>query len=269
MEDRATLWRQGARIMRSDKQIAISCFQQALSIPYKREDSNYSDEKIYCVMATCYFIWEDYISAYKYYLKSIPALRANQGIDITNKLLWIEDYYKSSLINNDEKQLFESIADSKYVKLHQKRCEIEKQKRLDAFTKSLDHSLNFDGTPRFPDTYYSRESKCAILKAVLYVINADGKITKAEEEYFIKLAMTFHSETSIMDDAIKMSDKEMLNQLDKIDRKLLCKYLDEAAQADGEVTNEEMNTICDIIDSTPSCQAESLKYRKLFKNYII
>lgn len=36
---------------------------------------------------------------------------------------------------------------------------------------------------------YSRETKCAILRAVFYVINADNRITEAEERHFIKLAM--------------------------------------------------------------------------------
>ncbi len=115
---------------------------------------------------------------------------------------------------------------------------------------------------------YSRETKCAILRAVFHVINADNRITEAEEKHFIKLAMEYDNDPSIMDYALKtMSDDEMLRLLENVSRKDLNEILENAAKADGEISVTEIETIIGIITSTPSAKQEMSKYDNLLKKY--
>lgn len=117
---------------------------------------------------------------------------------------------------------------------------------------------------------YSRETKCAILRAVFYVINADNRITEAEERHFIKLAMEYDNDPSIMADALRtMSDDEMLRLLENVSRKDLSEILENAAKADGEISVTEMETIIGIMTSTPSARQEINKYDNLLKKYEI
>ena len=113
---------------------------------------------------------------------------------------------------------------------------------------------------------YSRETKCAILRAVFHVINAYNKITEEENKYFINLAMKYDNDPSIIDYALKtMSDDEMLRLLDGISD--LYEILYNAAQVDGEVSEIETRTILGIITSTPTARKEINKYDTLLKKY--
>lgn len=116
--------------------------------------------------------------------------------------------------------------------------------------------------------YYSRETKCAILRAVFHVINADNKITEEENKYFINLAMKYDNDPSIIDYALKtMDDDEMLELLDDVSLQELGDILENAAKADGEISMTEMETIIGIMTSTPSAKQEMNKYDTLLRKY--
>ncbi len=117
-------------------------------------------------------------------------------------------------------------------------------------------------------TNYSKETKCAILRAVFHVINADNKITEEENKYFINLAMKYDNDPSIIDYALKtMNDDEMLRLLDDVPLKELGEILENAAKADGEISITEMKTIIGIETSTPSAKQEMDKYDTLLRKY--
>lgn len=117
-------------------------------------------------------------------------------------------------------------------------------------------------------TNYSKETKCAILRAVFHVINADNKITEEENKYFINLAMKYDNDPSIIDYALKtMNDDEMLRLLDDVPLKELGEILENAAKADGEISITEMKTIIGIETSTPSAKQEMDKYDSLLRKY--
>ncbi|MCD7942037.1 MAG: hypothetical protein LUH50_19400 [Bacteroides intestinalis] len=117
-------------------------------------------------------------------------------------------------------------------------------------------------------TNYSKETKCAILRAVFHVINADNKTTEEENKYFINLAMKYDNDPSIIDYALKtMNDDEMLRLLDDVPLKELGEILENAAKADGEISITEMKTIIGIETSTPSAKQEMDKYDTLLRKY--
>ena len=140
-------------------------------------------------------------------------------------------------------------------------CVMNNNKRPTDFYKSYFELINGKRN-------YSRETKCAILRAVFHVINADNKITEAEEKHFIKLAMEYDNDPSIIDYALKtMSDDEMLRLLENVSHKDLNEILENAAKADGEISVTEMETIIGIMTSTPSAKQEMNKYDNLLKKY--
>lgn len=113
---------------------------------------------------------------------------------------------------------------------------------------------------------YSSETKSAILKAVLYVISADNKITEVEKKYFADLAMEYESDPSVIDYALNiMSDDEMLRSLNQVNN--IFQILIEAARVDGDISDIEIKTILGIFTSIPSVKKEMNKYDTLLKKY--
>lgn len=107
---------------------------------------------------------------------------------------------------------------------------------------------------------YSLRTKCAILRAVVYVLRADGDITRAKNKFFVDLAMKYaeNGDPSMIDIAlVEMDDDEMLKRLNTIlggrdNGKYLLVTLFKAAECDGTMSEESINTIIGIIKATPT-----------------
>lgn len=54
-----------------------------------------------------------------------------------------------------------------------------------------------------------RKSKCALIKAAVYIINADGKIIETEKEALLKVLTCLNADESMLQEAVNMTDSDM------------------------------------------------------------
>lgn len=138
----------------------------------------------------------------------------------------------------------------------------------------MDYKKGFNNTWLYDAINYNlgqyKEVKCAILRAVFYVINTNDKISDNGEKIFINLALSYDKDPSIIDYALKtMSDDDMLNLLQFVPDNDLITTLFDAAKVDGEVSDEKRNTIFNILFSIPKNKKELEKYKTLLRQFNI
>lgn len=84
--------------------------------------------------------------------------------------------------------------------------------------------------------------KQALVKAVLYVISADGVITEEEKTYFVKLCAELNVDDDYVKKSVALSDSDMFAALKTVSEEqevYIMSCLNEAAFADNELAEEE------------------------------
>ena len=84
--------------------------------------------------------------------------------------------------------------------------------------------------------------KQAFVKAVLYVISADGVITEEEKTYFVKLCAELNVDDDYVKKSIALSDDDMFAALKEVTEEqetYIMSCLNEAAFADSQLAAEE------------------------------
>ncbi|MCF0125959.1 MAG: hypothetical protein HUJ68_09470 [Clostridia bacterium] len=84
--------------------------------------------------------------------------------------------------------------------------------------------------------------KCALLKAVLYIVHADNVVTDEEKKFLIDLVGQMGMDQEMISMAVNMSQQEVIDNLNPI----LLSVLDKAAEADGFYSPEEKKITTDI-----------------------
>lgn len=95
------------------------------------------------------------------------------------------------------------------------------------------------GISELPET---KSEKCALYKAVMKVVNADGIVTEEEKEFLIDLACQLKMDAEMMTVAYDMSQEEMTQNISAE----YVALLEKAAEADGHYDSVEKNIIDQI-----------------------
>lgn len=91
---------------------------------------------------------------------------------------------------------------------------------------------------------FSVMHKKAIIKAVLYIISADGIITNEEKIFFVQLLKGLNIDHNLLKEAVDLEDEEMFKILQSLNREdFLIALLNQAAMADNELAEEEKQVI--------------------------
>ena len=93
---------------------------------------------------------------------------------------------------------------------------------------------------------FSDSQRVAVVKAVLYVISADGVITDEEKQFFTQLCADMKVNNDIMEKAVALSDDAMFNALKTVtdeQEAYILSCLNNAAYADNELAEEESKLI--------------------------
>lgn len=106
--------------------------------------------------------------------------------------------------------------------------------------------------------------KKAIIKAVLYIISADGIITEEEKSYFTLLVKELNVSNSLIRDSIDIDDEDMFETLQGIgDKDFLIQQLNQAAMADNDFAEEEKELIATFIKYIPKGSKPKEFYNKI------
>ncbi|EFA91397.1 hypothetical protein HMPREF0650_0667 [Hoylesella buccalis ATCC 35310] len=106
--------------------------------------------------------------------------------------------------------------------------------------------------------------KKAIIKAVLYIISADGIITEEEKAYFTLLVKELNVSNSLIRDSIDIDDEDMFETLQGIgDKEFLIQQLNKAAMVDNNFAEEEKNLIATFIEYIPKGSKPKEFYNKI------
>lgn len=106
--------------------------------------------------------------------------------------------------------------------------------------KGLENN-SFETTKAFSDS-----QRIAIVKAVLYIISADGVITEEEKQFFTQLCVELKADGNIMDEALALSDDVMFDTLKTVSddqEAYILSCLNNVANIDNELVKEESKLI--------------------------
>ena len=91
--------------------------------------------------------------------------------------------------------------------------------------------------------------KKAIIKAVLYVISADGIITNEEKNFFAQLLKGLSANNELLKEAADLEDEEMFKVLQSVNKEdFLISLLNQAAMVDNNLALEEEKFIATILE---------------------
>lgn len=93
-----------------------------------------------------------------------------------------------------------------------------------------------------PAVELTRQQKCAIIKAVWYIISADNVITSEERHFFLKLSVELEANEDMVKEASELSDEDMFRLLQIVNDNqdgYLASCLSKAAMADQYLAEEE------------------------------
>lgn len=113
---------------------------------------------------------------------------------------------------------------------------------------------------------FSQEQKCAILKAVLYIISADSIITPEENNFYLRLIKELECDEILIKKSIELPDELMFKCLQEVNEKqegYIVDCLNKAALIDNELAKEEQNLIDLFTQYIPKGQKPKDFYNKL------
>lgn len=106
--------------------------------------------------------------------------------------------------------------------------------------------------------------KKAIIKAVLYVISADGIITNEEKNFFTQLLKGLSINNELLKEAVDLEDEEMFKVLQSVNKEdFLISLLNQAAMIDNNLALEEEMFIATIMEYIPQGKKPSDFYNKI------
>ncbi len=134
------------------------------------------------------------------------------------------------------------------------------------FFETEEIKLLGEETLEIPPQSFSQEQKCAILKAVLYIISADNIITPEENSFYLRLIKELECDEMLIKKSIELSDEFMFKCLQEVNEKqegYIVDYLNKAALIDDELAKEEQNLIDIFSQYIPKGQKPKDFYNKL------
>jgi hypothetical protein len=106
--------------------------------------------------------------------------------------------------------------------------------------------------------------KKAIIKAVLYVISADGIITNEEKNFFAQLLKSLSANNELLKEAADLEDEEMFKVLQSVNKEdFLISLLNQAAMVDNNLALEEEKFITTILEYIPQGKKPNDFYNKI------
>ena len=106
--------------------------------------------------------------------------------------------------------------------------------------------------------------KKAIIKAVLYVISADGIITNEEKNFFAQLLKGLSANNELLKEAEELEDEEMFKVLQSVNKEdFLISLLNQAAMVDNNLALEEEKFIATILEYIPQGKKPRDFYNKI------
>ncbi len=106
--------------------------------------------------------------------------------------------------------------------------------------------------------------KKAIIKAVLYVISADGIITTEEKNFFAQLLKGLSINNELLKEAVDLEDEEMFKVLQSVNKEdFLISLLNQAAMIDNNLALEEEMFIATIMEYIPQGKKPRDFYNKI------
>ncbi|WP_315345903.1 hypothetical protein [Segatella salivae] len=106
--------------------------------------------------------------------------------------------------------------------------------------------------------------KKAIIKAVLYVISADGIITNEEKNFFAQLLKGLSANNELLKEAADLEDEEMFKVLQSVNKEdFLISLLNQAAMVDNNLALEEEKFIATILEYIPQGKKPRDFYNKI------
>ncbi len=106
--------------------------------------------------------------------------------------------------------------------------------------------------------------KKAIIKAVLYVISADGIITNEEKNFFAQLLKGLSANNELLKEAADLEDEEMFKVLQSVNKEdFLISLLNQAAMVDNNLALEEEKFIATILEYIPQGKKPNDFYNKI------
>jgi hypothetical protein len=106
--------------------------------------------------------------------------------------------------------------------------------------------------------------KKAIIKAVLYVISADGIITHEEKNFFAQLLKGLSANNELLKEAADLEDEEMFKVLQSVNKEdFLISLLNQAAMVDNNLALEEEKFIATILEYIPQGKKPNDFYNKI------
>ena len=106
--------------------------------------------------------------------------------------------------------------------------------------------------------------KKAIIKAVLYVISADGIITNEEKNFFAQLLKGLSTNNELLKEAADLEDEEMFKVLQSVNKEdFRISLLNQAAMVDNNLALEEEKFIATILEYIPQGKKPRDFYNKI------
>ena len=106
--------------------------------------------------------------------------------------------------------------------------------------------------------------KKAIIKAVLYVISADGMISNEEKNFFAQLLKGLSANNELLKEAADLEDEEMFKVLQSVNKEdFLISLLNQAAMVDNNLALEEEKFIATILEYIPQGKKPNDFYNKI------
>lgn len=106
--------------------------------------------------------------------------------------------------------------------------------------------------------------KKAIIKAVLYVISADGIITNEEKNFFAQLLKGLSANNELLKEAADLEDEEMFKVLQSVNKEdFLISLLNQASMVDNNLALEEEKFIATILEYIPQGKKPIDFYNKI------
>lgn len=106
--------------------------------------------------------------------------------------------------------------------------------------------------------------KKVIIKAVLYVISADGIITTEEKNFFAQLLKGLSINNELLKEAVDLEDEEMFKVLQSVNKEdFLISLLNQAAMIDNNLALEEEMFIATIMEYIPQGKKPRDFYNKI------
>jgi uncharacterized tellurite resistance protein B-like protein len=108
--------------------------------------------------------------------------------------------------------------------------------------------------------------KKAIIKAVLYVISADGIVTNEERRFLSQLVNELGVNNELLKEAASLEDEEMFRILQSVNKEdFLINLLNQAAMADNNLAKEEEKFIATFQEYLPQGKKPREFYNKILK----